>query len=214
MTLRLPFLVSDATVLLRDIAGDAAQNAANRVNPSQDELSQIDRAADDNTWHDVPDMSKGNLKNQMKSQMNQQKPVSRSDVRDAAGDATQTAHPTGSRDPADAADLAARDQQQGGSSGVDAQSGAQAGMQNLRDRASQNVPDETKDRARNVAGQTKNYLNEKMPQERREQTIWRLKKMVVEIQGHQDCKSPLRGILSLQLIVYRPASNGDLAQSG
>jgi hypothetical protein len=31
-------------------------------------------------------------------------------------------------------------------------------------------------------------LKDKMPQERREQTIWRLKKMVVEIQGHQDCE--------------------------
>jgi hypothetical protein len=27
-----------------------------------------------------------------------------------------------------------------------------------------------------------------MPQERRDRTIWRLRKMVVEIQGHPDCK--------------------------
>ncbi len=187
----LTLIVSDATVLLRDIAGDAAQNAANRVNPSQDELAQIDRPADDNTWHDNPDMSRGNLKNQIKGQYEKQKPFSRSDMRDAAGDATQNAHPSGSRDPADAADLAARDQQHGTDSGVDAQSGGKAGLQNLRDRASQNMPEETKAKGRNVAGQAKGYLSDKLPQERRDQTIWRLKKMVVEIQGHQDCESLL-----------------------
>ena len=186
--------MSDATTLLRDMAGDAAQNAATRLKPSQDQLSQIDKPAEDNTWHDVPDMSRENLKNQARQQYNNQKPFSRKDLDNAAGDATQAAHPSGSRDPADAADLTARDQQQGTDSGMDARSGAKAGAQNLRDQASANIPDETKDKARNVQGKTQNYLSDKMPKERREQTIWRLKKMVVEIQGHSDCEHtpPLR----------------------
>ena len=58
--------MSDATVLLRDMAGDAAQTAASKVNPSDDALNQIDRPAPDNTWHDTPDLSKDNLKNQAK----------------------------------------------------------------------------------------------------------------------------------------------------
>lgn len=180
--------VSDTTILIRDIAGDAAQNAATRINPSQEQLSQIDNAADDNTWHDNPDLSRGNIKAQLKNQYNQQKPFSRNDVANAAGDATQSAHPSGSRDPTDAADLAARDQQYGTDSGVDAQGGAVAGAQRLRDQASQNVPDETKDRARNFGNRSKDYLKEKLPQERRDQTIYRLKKMIVEVQGHQDCE--------------------------
>ena len=180
--------VSDATILIRDIAGDAAQNAATRINPSQDQLSQIDQAADDNTWHENPDLSKGNIKAQLKNQYNQQKPFSRQDVGNAAGEASQSAHPSGSRDPADTADLAARDQQYGTDSGVDAQTGAIAGAQHLRDQASQNVPEETKDRARNVGNRSKDYLKGKLPQERRDQTIYRLKKMIVEVQGHQDCQ--------------------------
>lgn len=180
--------VSDATILIRDIAGDAAQNAATRINPSQDQLSQIDQAADDNTWHENPDLSKGNIKAQLKNQYNQQKPFSRQDVGNAAGEASQSAHPSGSRDPADTADLAARDQQHGTDSGIDAQSGAIAGAQRLRDQASQNVPEETKDRARNVGNRSKDYLKGKLPQERRDQTIYRLKKMIVEVQGHQDCQ--------------------------
>ena len=39
--------MSDASVLLRDIAGDAAQNAATRINPSDEQLSQIDDLAEE-----------------------------------------------------------------------------------------------------------------------------------------------------------------------
>src|SRR5450432_4049676 len=117
-------LLKDATILLRDMAGDAAQKAADKVNPSQEDLAQIDRPAEDNTWHDVPDMSASNIKNQVKETFNKNTPVSRQDLRDAAGDASETAHPDGLRDPADAARLAGRDRYHGGSSGVDAASGA------------------------------------------------------------------------------------------
>ena len=172
------------------MAGDAAQTAANRINPSEEQLNQIDHPADDNTWHDVPDT--GNLKNQGKGMFNKYKPFSRSDMKDAAGDATQTAHPGDSRDPADAANRAADDTQYGESSGMDAQQGARAGAQSLINKAKDNFPDDAQDNMRETTNktkaQTRDYLRKQMPQERREQTIWRLKKMVTEIQGHQDCK--------------------------
>ncbi|KAK5142873.1 hypothetical protein LTR04_002079, partial [Oleoguttula sp. CCFEE 6159] len=190
-------LLSDATILLRDMAGDAAQTAANKVNPSEDELNQIDRPAEDNTWHDVPNLDKDHLKNQVKGKINEQKPFGRGDLKKAAGDATQSAHPSGSRDPADAADLAARDQQDGTNSGMDAQQGARAGYQSLKDQASQNVPDETKDRVRERRDKANNYLKEKLPQERRDQAIFRLKKMVVEIQGHHDYQQAIDTLLRL-----------------
>lgn len=176
--------MSDATVLLRDIAGDAATKTAGKVKPSEDQLGQIDQAADDNTWHEAPDLSRDNLRNQVKSRM----PVGKKDAQDAVGDATQAAHPDGSRDPADAADLAAQDQQAGTNSGVDAQQGTRAGLSNMRDRASANIPDEHKDKAREYRERTTGYMKNKMPQERREQVIFRLKKMVTEIQSHPDCK--------------------------
>lgn len=152
--------MSDATVLLRDVAGDAAQNAANRVNPSQDQLANIDAPAEDNTWHDVPKV--GDLKTQARDQYNKNKPFSRGDVQGVAENT-----------PAD-------------------QGGAQAGVSSLRDQASANIPDETKEQARDNArkfgNQSKEYAQKKFPQERREQTIYRLKKMIVEIQGHSDCR--------------------------
>lgn len=160
-------LVSDATVLLRDIAGDAAQNAANRVNPSQEQLSQIDQAADDNTWHDVPDLSRDNLRNQAKGTFNKNKPFNQQDVKNTA--------------------MNAADQNQT-QDGVDPNQAASTGANQLRDQASANIPDETKDRAKEYRERGLNYAKEKFPKERRDQSIFRLKKMIVEIQGHQDCK--------------------------
>ncbi|CAD6439741.1 1b4ce218-86a6-4313-b594-c740c4f9975a [Sclerotinia trifoliorum] len=190
-------LLNDAVVLLRDIAGDAATNIAGRVNPSGDQLSQIDHPAEDNVWHDSPNMSSGNIKNQMRQAFKKNQPVGRDDVRDAVGTASQTAHPSGSRDPADTAQLAGRDQQYNAASGIDAQTGAQVGADTLKQRASENVPEETKQRGRETRDRTKNYLQQKMPEERRGQLIYRLKKMVVEIQGHPDYMQSIDTLLDL-----------------
>lgn len=177
-------------VLLRDIAGDTATKAANKVNPSEDELANIDRPAEDNVWHETPDLSKDNLKAQVQSRV----PIGKKDAKDAAGDASQAAHPEGSRDPADAGLAAAADKQQGTAS-TDPQTGLKTGAQNLKDTASANMDEKDKDKAREYRERTQNYFKGKMPKERREQLIWRLKKMVVEIQGHQDCRLPEREIL-------------------
>ncbi|ORY17119.1 hypothetical protein BCR34DRAFT_583883 [Clohesyomyces aquaticus] len=182
-------LLSDASVLLRDIAGDAAANTANRVKPSDEQLSQIDRPADDNTWHDVPNMSKGNLQGQFRSKI----PFGKKDAEKTAGDVSQAAHPAGSRDPTDTADLAAREQREGGQQGLD----AQAGFGQAKQVVSENVPEEQKDRVREQRERAQNYLKGKMPQERREQTIWRLKKMVVEVQGHPDYLRAIDTLLGL-----------------
>ncbi|KAK2629369.1 hypothetical protein QTJ16_000189 [Diplocarpon rosae] len=190
-------LLNDATILIRDIAGDAASKAARKVNPSEDDLAQIDRPADDNTWHDVPDMSAGNIKKQVKSTYNKQTPVHQEDLKAAAGNASESAHPEGSRDPADIATLAHRDQQQGSNSGVDAQAGTRSAAATLKERASDNVPEDTKNKGRETRDRTKNYLSSKMPEERREQTIWRLKKLVVECQGHPDYLQAIETLLSL-----------------
>ena len=181
--------MSDVTILLRDMAGDAAQAAANRVNPSQDQLAQLDHPAEDNTWHDVP--STGDLKGQAKGFFKKNAPVSQQDFKDAAGDATQQASPNNTRDPQAMADMGQQDPQ-GTAGRTDTVGGAISGAQTLRDRASDNIPDEKKDNLNatkeEYKGRAKGYLQDKIPQERRDQTIYRLKKMVVEIQGHQDCK--------------------------
>ena len=190
-------LLRDAQILLRDIAGDAAQKAANKVNPSEEALSQIDEPAEDNTWHDVPDLSPGNLKSQLKSQYAQNKPFSRGDVQDAARTAQDTGINHAQNVPT------SDDKTPGDLNGpARAQEGARAGVDTLESKAQQNVPDETQDSARemkdraretkeNVAQRSKDFLKQKMPQERRDQTMWRLRKMVAEIQGNPDCEYDL-----------------------
>lgn len=188
-------LLSDAQILFRDIAGDAASKAAQRVNPTEEELSQIDRPAQDNVWHDTP--TKDGLKQQFREQVDRNKPLSRDEMRQAVGNATQAADPHDSRDPHDVADKAAYDQRNGGNSGIDAHSGIRAGYDTIRDRTRENIPDEHQDRAKRQWGSTRDYMNNKINEDRRKQTIWRLKKMVVEIQGHQDYQQAIDTLLRL-----------------
>lgn len=173
-------------MLFRDMAGDAATKAATKVNPSDEALAQIDRPAEDNTWHDAPDLSKDNLKNQIQSKV----PIGKKEAKEAAGDASAAAHPDGSRDPTDTAALAAQEQQDGQPKGVDAATGAKAGATSAKDRISNNMDEDQKQKMREYRERTREYFKGKMPKERREQVIFRLKKMIVEIQGHQDCECP------------------------
>lgn len=156
-------LLSDATILVRDIAGDAATTAAGKLNPSEDQLSQIDSPALDNTWHDVPSVAE--LKGQARGIYDKNKPFSKKDAQDAAAQVQ-------------GADIT--------------QVGAQAAADNLNAKARENVPQETQDNISKSGDttrvQARNYISKKMPKERRDQTIWRLKKMTVEIQNHPDCE--------------------------
>ncbi|KPI35148.1 uncharacterized protein AB675_1363 [Cyphellophora attinorum] len=177
-------LLDDAIILVRDMAGDAASNAANKVRPDEERLNQIDQPAEDNTWHDVPDLSKDNIKGQVSSAYNKNKPFNREQAKDAAATGADQAQQQPTADNQQAA-----------------QTGASTTVGQLKDQARSNIPDETQEKARdakNAAAQrSKNYLSKKMPQERREQSIWRLKKMIVEIQGHSDYQQAIETLLNL-----------------
>ncbi|KAF1834695.1 hypothetical protein BDW02DRAFT_549830 [Decorospora gaudefroyi] len=185
-------LLSDATVLLRDMAGDAAQNTANKVKPSEDRLNRLDEPAEDNTWHDTSGLNRDNLKNQAKSSM----PFGNKDkgeLKEHAKDINQSANPEGSRDPRHTAELGAQEGQTGQSTGIN----TRGAVETAKQKVDQNTSDEDKEKARVRRDQMNNYLKGKMPEERREQTIWRLKKMVVEIQGHQDYQRAIETLLNL-----------------
>ncbi|KAI2727462.1 hypothetical protein CBS147354_3664 [Penicillium roqueforti] len=138
-------LLSDAMTLGKDIAADASQKAANQVRPSQDELSQIDQPAEDNVWHEKPNVSKDDLKSKFKK--------NKADKGSAASASAGVAEEE---------------------TGVSPQS-----------------------KKRELSDRTKAYLSEKVPKERREQTIWRLKKMIIEIQGHEDYQQAVETLLNM-----------------
>lgn len=188
-------LLNDAFILLRSIAGDAATKAASKVSPTQEELEQIDRPAQDDQWHDVPNA--GELKNQLKQQVDSRKPFNRDDVHAAKSTAVQQSHPDNSDDHRDLARRAAEDARNGGSSGIDAKGGLMAGVDHLRSRADENIPEQDKETGRQYRDRTNRYFGDKLPEQRRDQAIWRLKKMVVEIQGHEDYQQAIDALLSL-----------------
>ncbi|KAJ5823383.1 hypothetical protein N7447_005723 [Penicillium robsamsonii] len=136
-------LLSDAMTLGKDIAADASQKAANQVRPSQEDLSQIDQPAEDNVWHEKPNISKDDLKSRVK-----------------------------------------KNKAKAENEGIEAVAEDETGT------SPQNKRKEYSDR-------TKSYLSEKIPKERREQTVWRLKKMIIEIQGHADYQQAVETLLSM-----------------
>lgn len=176
-------LLNDASILLRDIAGDAATNAAGKVRPSEDRLAQIDRPADDNTWHDAPDFSKQNLKSQLQKNYKGNDPQQ---------DAQQVA---------DNASTAAQDPNT--DSGVNVAAGLDAAKQSAQEKTgvTEQEAAEAKQaankRAAEYRAKTLEYLKKKIPQERREQTIWRLKKMILECQQHPDYQEAITTLLDL-----------------
>ncbi|GAA5906426.1 uncharacterized protein JCM6883_004476 [Sporobolomyces salmoneus] len=71
--------------------------------------------------------------------------------------------------------------------GADAgQSQAKAEAKDAKAKILNAIPDKHKDRANEQIDRTKDYLDEKFPQERRDRFIYRLKKVVVENQRHKD----------------------------
>ncbi|CAG7965612.1 unnamed protein product [Penicillium nalgiovense] len=138
-------LLNDAMTLGKDIAADASQKAASRVRPSEEELSQIDQAAEENVWHEKPNVSKDDLKSRFKKNKGEK-------GRDASAGAAVAEEETG----------------------VSAQ-----------------------DKKKAYSDKTKKYLSEKIPKERREQTVWRLKKMIIEIQGHADYQQAIETLLTM-----------------
>lgn len=167
-------LLKDSTTLLRDIAGDAATNAATKVKPSEGALAEIDRPAEDNTWHEKPDFSKENVKTQL-----------------------QTAYKGSPAEDAKLAAATGADAAQQPDGTID----AQAGTGVATEQAKSNIPPETRESVKQTAeeyrARTKQYLAKKMPQERREQTVWRLKKLVLECQQHPDYHQAVTTLIDL-----------------
>ncbi|KAL1635076.1 hypothetical protein SLS58_010416 [Diplodia intermedia] len=164
-------LLNDAQIILRDMVGDAATRTANRVNPTEEQLSQLDEPAADNTWHETPDF-KG-MKAEYQEKLNKNKLFAKKEAQRAADNSAQVA------------------QNEGGEVGADYAVG------DAKQRLDENIPDERQDQVRQYRERTQNYLKDKLPKERREQTIWRLKKMVVEVQGHQDYMRAVETLLRL-----------------
>ncbi|KAE8349785.1 hypothetical protein BDV28DRAFT_140465 [Aspergillus coremiiformis] len=173
-------LLNDAWIVVRDIASDASQKAANQVRPSEEQLARVDEPAEENTWYEKPDFAKH--KEDLTSRFRKDKATSKQHANEVVETATQAA--TAGQQPESAAE-------------IDGRAGATAGAQKIKEKLSENIPEDKKSRTRELTGRTKGYLSKKMPKERREQATWRLKKMIIEIQGRADYQKAIEALLSL-----------------
>ena len=192
-------LLEDITLLGRDMAADGANKVTSKLRPDQDRLDRIDEPAPDHQWHETPP-SLGELKDQAKSKFQGASGQAQDDANAVKQDAARGA--TGQSDAETAARRAADEHaNQTSRSDVDQQAGGSAGLQSAKDRISEKIPDEHKQKAQEVKEsnkqQAKDYFKQKVPQERRDQAIFRLKKMVVEIQQHEDYRDAIDTLISL-----------------
>ncbi|KAL7945854.1 hypothetical protein V8C42DRAFT_45707 [Trichoderma barbatum] len=230
-------LLKDATILVRDMVGDGATNAANLVRPSDDQLHQMDEPAPDNTWHEKPDLSKENLKNQARD-------IYKGDPKKDAKDVVSAATGNGAVPQAGTTSEVGAGMQNGEipqirvapgigvapqhevvpQYGVAPQSGVvpqaatpQAAVQStskanptsgidaaqavVNQKLDQNLDDETQEKAQSrneeYRRRAREYLKKKMPQERKDQVIFRLKKIVLECQQHPDYSQAVQTLLRL-----------------
>lgn len=208
-------LLTDAGALLQDMSADAVEKAQEKVGispdklrPSKEKLDNLDEPAPDNQWHEKPDFE--GMKNDAKSKLNQAK--------DQASNITGQAKNEAAK---------AKDEAQNSNSNEGAKNA-------VANRLDSNIPDEhrekaqeMKENAKDTAVQkkeeakesTKQYLQEKIPEERRDAAIERLKKMVVEIQDHEDYNDAIETILGLAEnykghTKHLTAEVGKTAQSG
>lgn len=65
--------MSDALVIVRDMANDASQHASTKIRPSEEQLAQVDQPAEENEWHEKP---AGLSTEQLKSRFKKNKGVS------------------------------------------------------------------------------------------------------------------------------------------
>ena len=192
-------LISDAGLLARDMAADAGAKATGKIRPDKDRLEQIDEPAPDHRWHEAPP-SLGEMKDTVKSKAKGARDTAQDQADGVQRDAAQGA--TGQSDPKEAGRRAADEHaNQTSRSDVYQKDGANAGISSAKDRVSNAIPDEHKEKAKQVKedtkNQTKDYLKEKIPEERRDQAIERLKKMVAEIQQHEDYREAIDTLIGL-----------------
>ncbi|KAG5665712.1 hypothetical protein KAF25_009837 [Fusarium avenaceum] len=190
-------LLSDATVLFRDMAGDAATNAAAKVRPSQEQLEKLDEPAQDNVWHEAPDFSKQNFKNQAKGIYSGNP---KEDAKDIASAGINSAAP-GQQNQQGSGVPASTDDARDAARQSDPQAGKNAAVEAAQNKLDNKIDPETKEsilkKNEEYRNKARNYLDKKMPQERKEQTIWRLKKMVLECQQHEDYSEAIQTLLRL-----------------
>ncbi|KAI0057660.1 hypothetical protein BV25DRAFT_1970625 [Artomyces pyxidatus] len=179
-------LLSDFSVIGRDILARAASHAAESVRPDQDALNNVDRPApsDQHHPHEGTEVENDGEVRSGDEAFNQ--------ARDTAYNAKDRAAETAQAQANETADQVTDDN-------VDPEmkkQGLMSRLQGLKNGLSDRIPQEHKDTARDKVDHSRQVLLEEyFPEDRRDQFIYRGKKVIIECQKHNDYQESIRWLL-------------------
>ncbi|KAI0275464.1 hypothetical protein BC834DRAFT_840264 [Gloeopeniophorella convolvens] len=210
-------LLSDFSVIGRDILARTASHAADSIRPDQDALGRVDRPAPHDQFEtaggrqvgpeetpvaefNVPGVNAAVRHHPHEGTEVEHEGQVRSgsqavnEARDNAYETRDRARDATTREVNDATDDAANDN-------LDAEakkSGLKGRFQNFKNGLSDRIPQDHKDNARDqVEHGRKVLMEEYFPEDRRDQFIYRGKKVIMECQKHNDYQESIRWLLGL-----------------
>ncbi|POW21160.1 hypothetical protein PSHT_02715 [Puccinia striiformis] len=219
-------LLKDIGVLARDVVADAAVKVADTTRPTEDALKKVDEAAPANEWVG-PDGEKraahekvpstglhekaGDLQQmagkaqdylaQGQSELSDTAETAKAHAGDAAKKVQSSAEDKEHLDDRQQAKETAGEASQVASDKANVAASVTSEKKNRLKEAYGNaiskIPEEHKEKARQARDDTKVYIQDKFPKERRERFIYRLKKVIVEQQRHRDYQEAIDFFLGL-----------------
>lgn len=219
-------LLKDIGVLARDVVADAAVKVADTTRPTEDALKKVDEAAPANQWvgpdgerraaHEkVPSTGlheKAVDLQQMAGEAQDYLAQGQSELVDTANTVQSHAGDAANKVQSSAEDKKHLDDRQqaketAGDAGQVASDKANAAASMTSEKKNRlkeaygnaiaKIPEEHKEKARQARDDTKVYIQDKFPKERRERFIYRLKKVIVEQQRHRDYQEAIDFFLGL-----------------
>ncbi|KZW03262.1 hypothetical protein EXIGLDRAFT_759133 [Exidia glandulosa HHB12029] len=210
-------LLSDATLIGRDLFAQGAANVAERARPSAEKMANVDDAAPSEQWATAGPLD-GDHKSAAKDLAQSLKDTHKDVVEPS--DAAKAARadpsvPTSSppHDPAAPLKATAPGAVAAVDNATEPTSPSDPNLQTKKTFKSRfqamtgKVPQEHRERATAELQGVKNSLKDQFPKERRDQFIYRLKKVVVECQSHPSYKASLEWFLNVLEQYFGHAKN-------
>ncbi|CAE7147721.1 unnamed protein product [Rhizoctonia solani] len=210
-------LLSDFGLIGRDLFTRGASKALDSARPTQEQLAHVDDAAPSDQWktadgkvvgpNETPTLQVKNPAGggDIRHHPHEGTTVgyndgTRKDLQGVQGDA-QALKEQGLRKKEEAkaeGDVHARELQTRVEGAPDEEKGEVA-KKSLREKfmgVRDRIPQEHKDRANDQVDRARDFLRDEFPEERRDQFIYRMKKVIVECQKHDDYQASIRWFLS------------------
>ncbi|QRW17273.1 hypothetical protein RhiXN_05275 [Rhizoctonia solani] len=187
-------LLSDFGIIGRDLFARGASKALDATRPTEEQLAHVDDAAPSDQWKSTEGRVVGPNETPTLQVKN---PAGNGDIQHHPHEGTTVGSAEEGAVKAEG-DAHAREVQARVEGAPDEEKGEVA-KKSLREKimgVRDRIPQEHKDRANEQYDKTRDFLRDEFPEERRDQFIYRMKKVIVECQKHDDYQASIRWFLS------------------